>query len=228
VIAGTWHGCYYRAHRREVRFTLQLHELVIARRTAPVTAQVAAGSLVAVVAPPLIGTALARVVAGLVAPVSGRIQVGNRDVTALPPARRQIGYVPAGGALLPHLTVRENIEYGQLKRERVHAVANDWVTMVIERLELGPTLNLLPHLLSDPHRFRVAVARAVACLPEVLVIDLPSTAGGTDQLTDLLPRVSPPFAPGVATLVCSADPAVLAEIPDQVTVGVPSQSGTAS
>src|SRR6476619_1557362 len=56
-------------------------------------------------------TALARVVAGLAQPVAGRILVGDRDVTGLPPGARQIGYVPRGGALLPHLTVRQNIEY---------------------------------------------------------------------------------------------------------------------
>ncbi|MEV1290467.1 ATP-binding cassette domain-containing protein [Micromonospora sp. NPDC049679] len=190
------------------------------------TVQVAAGSLAALVAPPPISTAMARVVAGLAAPISGRIRVGERDVTDLPPARRQIGYVPAGGALLPHLTVRRNIEYGQLKRERVHAVADDWVATVIERLELAPTLGLLPHLLSDAQRFRVAVARAAACLPEVLVIDLPGNAGGTDRLRDLTPRLSPPASPGVATLVCSADPAVLDEIPDQVTVEVPDRPVT--
>jgi ABC-type sulfate/molybdate transport systems ATPase subunit len=207
--------------------TLQLHELVVAPGIAPVTLDVAAGGLVAVVAAPPYGTATARVVAGLMAPVSGRIHVGERDVTDLPPARRQIGYVPAGGALLPHLTVRRNIEYGQLKRERVHAVASDWVATVIERLELAPTLDLLPHLLSDAQRFRVAVARAAACLPEVLVVDLPGTAGGTDRLGDLVPRVSPPAAPGVATLVCSADPAVLDEIGEQVTPGVTGQPAPA-
>ena len=56
-------------------------------------------------------TALARVVTGLAPPVSGHVLVGDRDVTALPPGARQIGYVPRGGALLPHLTVRQNIEY---------------------------------------------------------------------------------------------------------------------
>ncbi|WP_329107657.1 ATP-binding cassette domain-containing protein [Micromonospora sp. NBC_01699] len=203
-----------------MRSTLRLHELVVAPHTTPVSVRVEPGGLVAVVAPPPIGTALARVVAGLAAPLDGRIWVGTRDVTDLPPARRQIGYVPAGSALLPHLTVRRNIEYGQLRRVRVRAVADDWVATVIDRLELRPTLDLLPHLLSDAQRFRVATARAAACLPEVLVIDLPGPAGGTDRLGELLPRLSAPTDRGFATLVCSADPAVLDEIPDRVTVGV--------
>ncbi|SDZ16932.1 ABC transporter [Micromonospora pattaloongensis] len=208
--------------------TLQLDGLTVAAAMEPVTLRVAAGDAMALVAPPAIGTTVARVTAGLTAPLSGRIRVGERDVTDLPPPKRQIGYVPAGAALLPHLTVRKNIEYGQLKRARVHAVAHDWLATVIERLELGPTLGLRPHLLSDAQRFRAALARAAACLPEVLVIDLPVTAGGTDRLTELLPRVAPPDSAGVAALVCSADPALLGEISAQVTVEVTGRPATGS
>ncbi|GGM24907.1 MULTISPECIES: ATP-binding cassette domain-containing protein [Micromonospora] len=198
---------------------LQLCELVAVPDTGPLSLDVAAGEIAAVTAPGWAGTALARVVTGLAAPCAGRIRVGDRDVTDLPPARRQIGYVPAGGALLPQLTVRRNIEYGQRRRERVHAVADDWVRTVVERLELSPTLDLRPHLLSDAQRFRVALARAAACLPEVLVIDLPTGDDGIGRLTDVLPRLAPPGAAGSAVLVCSGDPSVLAGIGRLVSVG---------
>ncbi|MFI6262783.1 ATP-binding cassette domain-containing protein [Micromonospora sp. NPDC051006] len=199
-----------------MRVTLRLRALVAVPGTGPVTVEIPAGRTAALVAPPRVGTAVARVLAGLAAPLAGRILVGERDVTALPPPRRQIGYVPAGGALLPQLTVRRNIEYGQRKRERVREVADDWAATVIERLELAPTLALLPHLLSDAQRFRVALARAAACLPEVLVVDLPAGMAGGGRLSDLVPRLSPPDAPGVAVLVCTADPATLEEVPDRV------------
>ncbi|WCN84221.1 ATP-binding cassette domain-containing protein [Micromonospora sp. LH3U1] len=196
-----------------MRLTLRLRALVAVPGTGPVTLDVPAGTLAALVAPPRFGTAVARVLAGLAAPVTGRILVGDRDVTALPPPRRQIGYVPAGGALLPQLTVRRNIEYGQRKRERVHEVANDWTATVVDRLELALSLTLLPHQISAAQRFRVALARAAACLPEVLVVDLPAGSAGDSRLGDLMPRLSPPDAPGVAVLVCTSDPATLAEIP---------------
>ncbi|MFI9528462.1 ATP-binding cassette domain-containing protein [Micromonospora rosaria] len=201
-----------------MRETLQLHELVAVPGSRPVTLDVPAGGTAALVASPRTGTAVARVVVGLTPPRAGRILVAGRDVTGLPPPRRQVGYVPAGGALLPHLTVRRNIEYGQRKRERVHEVANDWVDSLVTHLELAPALDLLPHLLSEAQRFRVALARAAACLPEVLVVDLPVGATGAGRLTDVLPRVCPPGAAGSAVLVCSADPAVLAEIPVRVPV----------
>ncbi|MFC3505729.1 ATP-binding cassette domain-containing protein [Micromonospora krabiensis] len=201
-----------------MRVTLRLRALVAVPGTGPVTLDVPAGRTAALVAPPRVGTAVARVLAGLAAPVAGRIVVGDRDVTDLPPPRRQIGYVPAGGALLPQLTVRRNISYGQRKRERVREMADDWAATVIDRLELAPTLALLPHLLSDAQRFRVALARAAACLPEVLVVDLPTGMAAGGRLGDLVPRLSPPDAPGVAVLVCTADPATLAEIPTRATL----------
>jgi ABC-type sulfate/molybdate transport systems ATPase subunit len=210
-----------------VRATLRLCELVAVPGTGPVTLSVAAGRMAVLVAPPRVGTAVARVVAGLAAPVTGSVRVGDQDVTDLPPPRRRIGYVPAGAALLPQLTVRRNIEYGQRKRERVHEVADDWTATVIEQLELAPTLALLPHLLSDAQRFRVALARAAACLPEVLVIDLPGGAAGAGRLTDLVPRLSPPGAPGIAVLVCSADPLILDEIPQRVPVELVDPSAVA-
>ncbi|MEV6369978.1 MULTISPECIES: ATP-binding cassette domain-containing protein [Micromonospora] len=199
-----------------MRVTLRLRALIPVPDTGPVTLEVPAGRTAALVAPPRLGTTVARVLAGLAPPRDGRILVGERDVTDLPPPRRQIGYVPAGGALLPQLTVRRNIEYGQRKRERVREMADDWTATVVERLELAPTLALLPHVLSDAQRFRVALARAAACLPEVLVIDLPSGLADGGRLDDLLPRLSPADAPGVSVLVCTTDPATLAQIPTRV------------
>jgi ABC-type Fe3+/spermidine/putrescine transport system ATPase subunit len=191
--------------------TLSLRELVVAARVPPLSATVAAGELVGVVAPAALGTAIARVVAGLAAPVSGRVEVADRDVTDLPPARRQVGYVPAGGALLPHLTVGQNIEYGLRHRETVHEVTRSWVAGLLDRLELGATLHLRPHLLSESQRLRAALARVAACLPEALVVDLPTATGGGDRLGDLVSRAGPRDAAGMAVLVCSADAAVLAE-----------------
>src|SRR5438046_6560239 len=110
-----------------------------------VSLEVAAADVVAVVADADAGRALSRVVAGLARPLSGRIEVDAREVTGLPAGRRQIGYVPAGGGLLPHLTVRRNIGYGLRHRETVYEVTRDWVSVVIERLELAATLDLRPH-----------------------------------------------------------------------------------
>ncbi|GIJ12661.1 ATP-binding cassette domain-containing protein [Micromonospora andamanensis] len=197
--------------------TLRTLDLVAVPDMSQVNVDVAVGATAALVVRPRAATAVARVVAGLAAPVAGRILVGGRDVTDLPPLRRRIGYVPAGGALLPHLTVGRNISYGQRRRRWVRDVAEGWAAVLVDRLELAPTLGLRPHLLSEAQRFRVALARAMACLPEVLVIDLPSPVDGV-RLPDLLDRTSPPDAPGVTVLLCSADEEVLAGVTHRVPV----------
>ncbi|QKW14564.1 ATP-binding cassette domain-containing protein [Verrucosispora sp. NA02020] len=197
--------------------TLRTQQLVAVPDVPPLDVDVPVGATAALVAEPGVGTSVVRVVVGLVAPVSGRILVGERDVTDLPPPRRRIGYVPAGGALLPHLTVGRNISYGQRRRQRVHDVADDWASTLVDRLELSPTLGLRPHQISEAQRFRVALARAMACLPEVLVVDLPTPVDGV-RLTPLLDRLSPPDSPRVTVLIGSGHPEVLAEVPTQVPV----------
>lgn len=201
---------------------LALHEVVVGvpARGARVTVsgRVSAGELAAVATTPAVATAIARTVAGLAAPVSGRVVVGDRDVTGEPPAARQIGYVPAGGGLLPHLTVRANVEYGLRRRETVRELSRNWAATLTSRLELVPTLNLRPHQLSDGQRLRAAVARAAVCLPEVLVLDLPEGIETAVGLRDLLARACLPTAPAMAVLVCTADEDVPAAADRTVTV----------
>ncbi|MDG4797627.1 ATP-binding cassette domain-containing protein [Micromonospora sp. WMMD1082] len=195
--------------------TLRTHQLVAVPDIPPLDIDVPAGATVALLARPRLGTAVARVLVGLAAPVAGRILVGGRDVTDLPPPRRRIGYVPAGGALLPHLTVARNISYGQRRRRQVRDVAEGWAAVLVDRLELAPTLGLRPHLLTEAQRFRVAIARAMACLPEVLVVDLPAAVDGV-RLPDLVGRLAPPDSAGVTVLICSAADEVLVDVPDRL------------
>jgi ABC-type sulfate/molybdate transport systems ATPase subunit len=203
----------------EVVTSLRLRNLVAA---APadgghwrVSASVRAGELIAIQASPAAGTALARTLVGLVAAAGGSVWLDDHDITAAPPIDRHMGYVPPGGGLLPHLTVLENVEYGLRRRETVRELVQGWVQTVVAHLELGPTLHLRPHLLSDAQRLRVALARAVACLPEVLVLDLPH--GAAVRPRDLLARVESPLVPALSAVVCTDDPQLLADVDRVVT-----------
>jgi len=165
-------------------------------------------------------TALARVVAGLAAPISGRVLVGDRDVTALPPGARQIGYVPRGGALLPHLTVRQNIEYLVWRQESVHEIVRGWASTLIYQLELGPVLEQRPHEITAQQRMRGALARAVVSLPEVLVFERPDPAV-CGPLDELLARIESPVSAAPATVVFATTPIAL---PDAQVVAVPEEA----
>jgi ABC-type sulfate/molybdate transport systems ATPase subunit len=170
--------------------------------------------LTVVTARPDAATALARAVAGLAAPVSGLVLVGVRDVTALPPGARQIGYVPRGGALLPHLTVRQNIEYLVWRRESVREIVRGWAAKLIYQLELGPMLEQRPHEITAQQRVRAALARALVSLPEVLVVERPDPAV-CGRLEDLLSRIESPVSAAPSTVVFTEPPVPVAD-PDVV------------
>ncbi|MDT5035520.1 MAG: hypothetical protein QOE03_705 [Micromonosporaceae bacterium] len=193
----------------EVPTILELRELVAAVAArggrvrvslSPLPDGAAASLTVVVVAAAADATALARTVVGLAKPVSGRVMVGPRDVTDLPPGSRQLGYLPAGGALLPHLTVRQNIEYLLWRRESVHEIIRGWEAALIHQLELGPVLDQRPHEITAQQRMRAALARAVVSLPEVLIMERPDPTA-TGPLRPLLARVGSAATAGPATVV---------------------------
>jgi len=118
-----------------------------------------------------------RAIAGLLAPAWGRIRCGDRMLldtergTSLPPERRRVGMVFQDAALFPHLTVAGNVAYGLPSASRRHR--RDAVRPVLERFGLARLEGVRPTSLSGGERRRVAVARALASRPELLLLDEP-------------------------------------------------------
>ena len=137
---------------------------------------------------------LLRLLAGLEEPSSGQVMVGGRDVTALPPSRRDVAMVFQSYALYPHLTVANNIAFG-LRRSmarRPRQQLLDWlsrrlpglssvreqhiaerVQQVAAMLDLTHLLDRLPKELSGGQKQRVALGRAIARQPAVFLMDEP-------------------------------------------------------
>ena len=132
------------------------------------------GEFVALLGPSGCGkTTLLRIVAGLERQTSGRVLIGGRDVSALPPRQRGLAMVFQNYAVFPHLRVGDNIAFGltmtSAARERIERrVAQAAALMHIETL-----LDRYPAELSGGQRQRVAVARALAVEPAVLLMDEP-------------------------------------------------------
>jgi sn-glycerol 3-phosphate transport system ATP-binding protein len=114
-----------------------------------------------------------RLIAGLEAVDGGRIAIGGRDVTALPPARRGISMVFQSYALFPHLDVAENIVFGLKVRKVPAAERTRRLNRVIELLGLGPLLARKPSQLSGGQQQRVALGRALIAETPVCLMDEP-------------------------------------------------------
>jgi len=131
-------------------------------------------------------TTLLEALAGLRA-ATGVIRVGGRtllDTPAgidLPPRLRRVGYVPQDALLFPHLTVRGNLAYGAADASRVDAVA--------EMLEVAALLDRPATGLSGGERQRVALGRALAAAPELLLLDEPLGALDPARRERILPYV---------------------------------------
>jgi ABC-type Fe3+/spermidine/putrescine transport system ATPase subunit len=142
-----------------------------------VSLDVAAGERLAVVGPSGAGkTTLLRAVAGLAPVRGGRVEVGGRDVTDAPPERRDAVYLHQTPVLFPHLAVAENVAFPLRVRRVADAEVRTRVAGALDAVRLAGLGDRMPHALSGGQRHRVALARAIAARPVVLLLDEPLSA----------------------------------------------------
>ncbi|HET9909876.1 MAG TPA: ABC transporter ATP-binding protein [Anaerolineales bacterium] len=118
-------------------------------------------------------TTLLRAIAGLGMADEGRISIGDRDVTYLPPRDRKISMVFQSYAIFPHMTVFDNIAFGLKMNNFEKKEIDKRVREAAELLHIEEMLNRYPSKMSGGQRQRVAVARAIAMKSEVLLMDEP-------------------------------------------------------
>ncbi|HEX9609469.1 MAG TPA: ABC transporter ATP-binding protein [Candidatus Limnocylindria bacterium] len=124
-------------------------------------------------------TTTLRMIGGFEAPTSGAIYLGDADVTALPPFKRDVNTVFQNYALFPHLNVMENIAFGLRRRKVAGAEVRRRVGETLELVELPGFEPRRPSQLSGGQQQRVALARALINHPRVLLLDEP--LGALDQ-----------------------------------------------
>ncbi|MCL6298216.1 ABC transporter permease [Streptomyces kronopolitis] len=140
------------------------------------------GTTIAVVGPNGAGkTTLLRALLGLTPRARAALRLGDTDVSALPPHRRGVAWVPQDGALFPHLTALSNTAYGLRAHGTPRAEARRTAQQWLDRLGVGPLAHRRPAQLSGGQAQRVALARALAARPRLLLLDEPLAA--LDQTT---------------------------------------------
>jgi putative spermidine/putrescine transport system ATP-binding protein len=164
-------------------------------------------------------TTCLRMVAGFVAPTVGRVLIGGRDVTNVPPYRRNIGMVFQQYALFPHLTVAENIGYGLKVRRQSSAEVAARTKEALQLVRLEELAHRYPRQLSGGQKQRVALARAVIIKPQVLLLDEPLAALDLklrEELQSEIKRVQQTV--GITTMFVTHDQGEALSLSDRVAV----------
>jgi len=139
-----------------------------------VSVEIPSGSLTALLGPSGSGkSTLLRVIAGLERPDAGAVEIDGRDATRQPPQRRGVGFVFQHYAAFKHMTVRENIAFGLKVQRRGKVEIRRRVDELMELVQLPGLADRYPAQLSGGQRQRMALARALAVEPQVLLLDEP-------------------------------------------------------
>lgn len=139
-----------------------------------VSLDIESGSLTALLGPSGSGkSTLLRIIAGLEAPDSGAVWLGGRDVSRTAPQQRGVGFVFQHYAPFKHMTVRDNVAFGLTIRKRPREEVQRKVHELLSLVQIEAFADRYPSQLSGGQRQRMALARALAVEPEVLLLDEP-------------------------------------------------------
>ena len=185
-----------------------------------VTVEIPPGSLTALLGPSGSGkSTLLRIIAGLEVPDDGHIVIDGSDQTYVPPQKREIGFVFQHYAAFKHMTVRDNVAFGLSIRKRPKAEIDTRVDELLEIVGLAGYQRRYPSQLSGGQRQRMALARALAVQPRVLLLDEPFGALDANVRADLrawLRRLHEEVP--VTTVLVTHDQEEAMEIADRIVV----------
>jgi putative spermidine/putrescine transport system ATP-binding protein len=182
--------------------------------------QIDPGELVALLGPSGCGkTTALRVLAGLEDADSGRVEVGGRDLTRVPTNKRDMGMVFQAYSLFPHMTARQNVEFGLQMRGRSGSARRARAGEMLDLVGLSEQADRYAHQMSGGQQQRVALARALAIQPQVLLLDEPLSALDAKvrvQLRDEIRRIQ--LEVGTTTLFVTHDQEEALAVADRVGV----------
>ncbi|MDO4786251.1 MAG: ABC transporter ATP-binding protein [Fretibacterium sp.] len=142
-----------------------------------ISLSVAQGEFLSIVGPSGCGkTTILRLVAGFIRPDEGVVRIGGSDMDGVPPNRRRVGIVFQNYALFPNMTLSENVAFGMKAQKRPEPEIRRRVAELLEMVGMADRAGALPRQLSGGQQQRIALARALAIEPRVLLLDEPLSA----------------------------------------------------
>ncbi|MCJ0765772.1 putative 2-aminoethylphosphonate ABC transporter ATP-binding protein [Variovorax terrae] len=175
-------------------------------------------------------TTLLRIIAGLEAQSRGEVWQGGRDISRLPPAQRDYGIVFQSYALFPNLSVADNVGYGLVNRKTPRAEINRRVSELVKLVGLPGSEGKYPSQLSGGQQQRIALARALATSPGLLLLDEPLSALDALERVRLRQEIRALQQKlGVTTIMVTHDQEEALAVADRIVVmnhGVIEQVGT--
>ena len=153
------------------------YDAVVAGRDVDVRFEVAAGETVALLGPNGAGkSTVLNVIAGLITPTSGGVLLGGAQLAGTPPHKRSVAMLAQDPLLFPHMTVLDNVAFGPRSAGVGKADSRQTARTILEQVGVRDLRNRKPNQLSGGQAQRVAVARALAAEPQLLLLDEPMAA----------------------------------------------------
>lgn len=164
-------------------------------------------------------TTLLKLISGFLEPTKGRIRIGGKDVTRVPPEARDTALCFQSYALFPHLSVGENLEFGLRQKRLPASERRTRIGDIADMLSLTEQLDKLPNQLSGGQQQRVSLGRALAMRPGVILFDEPLSnldAKLRDQVRIEIRRITRDF--GLTAIYVTHDQAEALAMSDRVVV----------
>ena len=131
-------------------------------------------------------TTTLRILGGFETPDKGQVIFEGRDITNLPPNKRNLNTVFQKYALFPHMTIAENIAFGLKISGKSKSYINDKIKYALKLVNLDGFENRMPDSLSGGQQQRIAIARALAMNPDVILFDEPTSALDPEMVGEVL------------------------------------------
>lgn len=164
-------------------------------------------------------TTLLKLISGFLEPTDGVIKIGGLDVTHVPPEKRDTALCFQSYALFPHLTVKENLEFGPRQKKVSSSERKARIDDVSEKLDLTAQLDKLPNQLSGGQQQRVSLGRALTMRPSVILFDEPLSnldAKLRDQVRIEIRRIQKEY--GLTAIYVTHDQAEALSMSDRIVV----------